>query len=233
MPPRSCLRWMLPLALPVLLASAAAANPIVRFTTPLGAFDVELCESVSIRCLGAAPETAARFLADVEAGVYEGSFVERRAGSPPALLQGGRLIASGGALEPIPAAPPLPNEFNQSNRRGTLALPLPAGQPDSGSRGWFANLDDNGSLDPLLFTVFGVVLDPGLAVLDGIAALEVWNVRADLPALPLIGYPGSGDPLPYLVTVSIAPIPEPGTLGLLCAGHVALACRARRAARSR
>jgi cyclophilin family peptidyl-prolyl cis-trans isomerase len=69
--------------------AASAANPVARFATALGAFDVELCAAVSARCPGAAPATVANLLRYVDENVYPPtSFIHRRVAEPNR-LEGG------------------------------------------------------------------------------------------------------------------------------------------------
>jgi len=51
---RPITRPALLLALSLLASPARAENPVVRFTTILGSYDVELCQEVSTLCTGAA-----------------------------------------------------------------------------------------------------------------------------------------------------------------------------------
>jgi len=74
----------------------------------------------------------------------------------------------------------VPNEFSpsRSNVRGTIAMAKLDGDPDSATNEWFINLGDNSAnLDKQNggFTVFGRVLDPGMDVVDTIAALDTSN----------------------------------------------------------
>jgi cyclophilin family peptidyl-prolyl cis-trans isomerase len=179
---------MRPLLLALLMLAAApahAANPVVRFSTTLGDFDVELCEATSALCERAAPDTVANFLAYVDDGDYADSIVHRSISG--FVIQGGSFRVSPGPLvTAVPTDAPVQNEFSGfPNRRGTLAVPLqpgsgPAGNPcntapDSGTSGWFVNLDDNSAtIDCGLLTVFGVVIggEDGMSVPDEIALLQ-------------------------------------------------------------
>jgi cyclophilin family peptidyl-prolyl cis-trans isomerase len=165
------------LALP---APAGAANPLVRFTTSLGIFDVEVCEAVSTVCEHAAPGTAANFLGYVDRGDYADSIVHRSV--PTFVIQGGGFqVGAGPAVTAIgDGTTTVDNEFSGfPNRRGTLSVPLLGDGPtpcdtveDSGSSGWFVNLKDNSAtLDCGLFTVFAVVVGDGMQVVDAIGAL--------------------------------------------------------------
>src|SRR5690606_18903717 len=77
-----------------------AANPVVRFTTPKGSFDVELCNEPSAVCEAGVPSSVANFLGYVDRGDYAGSVIHRVAtmeNSGVDVIQGGgfRRDASG------------------------------------------------------------------------------------------------------------------------------------------
>jgi len=169
-------------ALALTLAQPArAANPVVRFATDVGSFDVEMCETVSAVCEHAAPFTVANFLGYVDDGAYAQSVVHRSVAG--FVIQGGSFrLQNGPLITAISTGATVDNEFDGfPNRRGTLSVPL-LGDPnattacdtqeDSGTSGWFINLADNSaSLDCGLFTVFAVVLGDGMLVVDALAAL--------------------------------------------------------------
>jgi cyclophilin family peptidyl-prolyl cis-trans isomerase len=228
------------LVLALLLAAAAARadeNPLVRFTTPLGSFRLELCAAASTRCLGAAPNTVANFLNYVDDDDYHGSFVHRSV--PGFVIQGGSFRVDAGFLEGVPTDPPIANEFNQSNERGTVSVPLLGNGPtacdtdeNSGTSGWFVNLGDNSGLDCGLFTVFAVVVEPGMQVVDAIAALPRYNLGGALGTTPLFGYPGNdAAAAPYLVYTDVRRLPEPAAPLQGLAAVAALAALRRLGAR--
>ena len=150
--------------------SAAAFN--VRMQTDLGSLDIELFDTVT-------PLTVANFMNYVNDGDYDGTFIHRSI--PGFVVQGGGFIYegpenffTGGAFD-IPTDPPVVNEFNLSNLRGTIAMAKVDGDPDSATSEWFFNLDDNSAnLDNQNggFTVFAQVLGSGMDVVDAIAALQ-------------------------------------------------------------
>lgn len=160
--------------------AAFADNPVVRFTTAVGRFHVEVCEAVSARCEHAAPDTAANFLAYVDGGAYDASIVHRSV--PDFVIQGGSFrLESGPIVRAVETADAVDNEFDGfPNRRGTLSVPLVGDlgstspcdtQEDSGTSGWFVNLKDNsGTLDCGLFTVFAVVRGDGMEVVKDLVA---------------------------------------------------------------
>jgi cyclophilin family peptidyl-prolyl cis-trans isomerase len=159
--------------------AAAAENPVVTFDTVVGAFDVELCEELSTTCLGAAPNTVANFLANMDAGEYDDSVIhDVTLASTQERIIGGFFQAPSTTLSANAAlTDSIGNEFNQNNLRGTLVMDKPAGQFSSHATRWFVNLDDNAYFDTALngYAVFGVVLD--MTVVDAIAALQRCDVR--------------------------------------------------------
>ena len=180
----------------LILPSLAAAAINVRMQTDLGAIDIELFDTV-------APLTVANFLNYVNDGDYDGTFFHRSV--PGFVVQGGGYITntpSGSILTDgaslIPTDPPVMNEFNLSNLRGTIAMAkiaaeydednnlIPGTGPDSATSQWFFNLDDNSAnLDSQNggFTVFAQVLDDGMNVVDSIEALQRCVDTAPFPQL--------------------------------------------------
>jgi len=146
---------------------ALATNVIME--TPLGDIEIELFDEV-------APGTVENFLNYVNDGDYENSFVHRSV--PGFVIQGGGFNFEAGLQGTVPTDPPIQNEFNRSNVRGTVAMAKLGGDPDSATSQWFINLADNSaSLDGGdgqgggFFTVFGQVVGDGMEVADAIAAL--------------------------------------------------------------
>src|SRR6185295_555310 len=86
-------RLLVPLSVVLSLATAAhAENPVVRVATPMGDFDIELCNELSTRCLGVAPNTVANFLSYVDSDSYNNSFVHRSVVN--FVIQGGSFTAN-------------------------------------------------------------------------------------------------------------------------------------------
>ncbi len=166
--------------------SGASTNPVVRVDTTLGSFSIELFEQTT-------PVTVANFLNYVRDGDYDGSFIHRVV--PGFVVQGGGFgLNSNGAAIEIPADPPIVNEFNISNTRGTVAMAKLGGNPNSATSQWFVNLGDNsGILDPQNggFTVFGRVIDDGMAVVDAIAALPLGFFAPPFSETPAINSSGA------------------------------------------
>ncbi|KKK67450.1 hypothetical protein LCGC14_2953960, partial [marine sediment metagenome] len=152
-------------------SSVANADTIVRFDTPLGAFNVQLYDT-------ATPITVENFLNYVANGRYNGPFMHRLVMNPGLeIIQGGGFML-GQPVEDVLTFPPIVNEFDplRSNVRGTIAM-AKTSDPDSATSQFFFNLGDNSTaLDNPLnsggFTVFGEVIGNGMDVLDAMGALE-------------------------------------------------------------
>ncbi len=173
------------------LTKPAKSDTIVEFNTILGAFEVQLYDSITVN-------TVDRFLQYVEDEAYDDMFFSR-------LVEG--FILQGGAFNYVETAPgvysygytpnygTVNNEFQISNTRGTLALAKQDGDPDSGSNQFFINLGDNSAnLDFQNggFTVFGHVVGDGMVdVVDVLASQDIWiatSIHPSLTDLPLIDY---------------------------------------------
>ncbi|MEM7577378.1 MAG: PTPA-CTERM sorting domain-containing protein [Planctomycetota bacterium] len=179
-------------ALAFSLAPLASADTIVRFDTAFGSFDVQMLDD-------AAPLHVANFLEYVNAGDYDGTVIHRSV--PGFIVQGGRFNVEDGNLGEIDSRGTVVNEPGVPNKRGTLAAAKLGGDPDSASREWFFNLDDNTeNLDNQNggFTVFGrIVGSVGRQIVDQIAALPIVDVSDSVGAfgeLPVQNFT-SGDPV--------------------------------------
>jgi len=169
------------------VGAAPASSPedrrtVVRIETPLGAFDVELFPD-------AAPITVANFLSYITDGGFADTFIHRSVTG--FIIQGGGFAFRNSAPVAISEKPPITNEFGRSNLRGTIAMAKRAGDPNSATSQWFINLADNAAtLDGQNggFTVFGQVLGGGMAVVDAIAAVPIFNAGSPFTELPLINY---------------------------------------------
>ena len=186
---RVLVRWTLGfvgiLALGV-ASRVAEAGTVVRFelnyavTTTAGSlsyFDVELEDS-------AAPITAANFIKYVNAGLYNDTIFHRKVNN--FVVQGGGFTptTTNGqitGLAPITNYGTIQNEFSssRSNLVGTVAMAKLEGNPNSASNQWFVNLGDNSAnLDNQNggFTVFGHVLDNGMALVNAINGLTNYDI---------------------------------------------------------
>ena len=171
---------------------------VVRMATVLGNIDIEMLSDD-------APNNVANFLGYVNTGAYNQSFIQRSI--PGFIIQGGGYYVAGqSSLAMTVAGAMVAGEHKVSNTRGTLALALSTG-PDSGTNQWFFNLVDNNgtnsgtnldnTMDGGPFTVFGRVIEGGLAIMDAIAAVPVpdpspfadnSSLGGALDNIPLINY---------------------------------------------
>lgn len=178
------MRWSLLSALVLgSFALAAAPKPKVRFETDLGAFVIQLEPE-------AVPKTVENFLGYVRKGHYEGTIFHRVIAD--SLVQGGGHLPD---LSKRPTGPAVTTESEQArakglrNRRGTVAMALPVGNPFGATAQFFVNLVDNPKLDfkeksmtGYGYCVFGKVVQ-GLEVLDRMSRVKTHKVRefADVP----------------------------------------------------
>jgi cyclophilin family peptidyl-prolyl cis-trans isomerase len=212
-------RLPLPLLCAILLAwpAASPASVFVRMYTPLGDIDLELLD-------GAAPAHVQNFLDYMRRRAYDDTFWHRSV--PGFVIQGGGYWPNSTgfvtAFVAIPEDPPVVNQYNQSNLRGTIAMARLGGQPDSATSQWFINLADNVALDTVDgvgngFTVFGRVINGTMPVVDAIAALPRYDAIAAFgPAfgeLPLLGYAGGPLHHAHLVSVSRTVLVADGQCG--------------------
>ena len=164
------------------LANSAGATTI-RLQTTLGIVDIQLFDS-------AAPATVENFLAYLNSGAYDNTFIHRSV--PGFIVQGGgyALGSTPNSTVPLSARAPVVNEFSasRSNLRGTIAMAKLGGDPNSATCEWFINLANNSAnLDNQNggFTVFGKVLGNGMAIVDAIAALPTVDASGAFSDLPL------------------------------------------------
>lgn len=218
-----------------LAAAPASAETIVRFSVANTFFDVALSSDPALAT------TVNNFMSYVNTGKYTDTLIHRSTTYDPQgiqIIQGGSYVLDGTTINPIVTAAPIPLQAGVQNLRGTIAMAR-TNDPDSATSGWFFNVTDNPGLD-FNYAVFGAITDAaGLAVMDAIAAVPVFNASGALgPAfseLPLVNYT-PGDPLAVnnLVLInSIAPVPEPSTLVLAGVGLVAAIAATRRTTKPR
>ena len=171
----------------LLLAGPAQAEPMVRVQTVLGEFFIRLTPDAS-------PITVSNFLGYVNRGDYNDSFFHRSV--PGFIVQGGGFawpVEQTGPVN-VPALPPIVNEFNVTNARGTVAMARLGGIVDSATNQWFVNLVDNGAnLDNQNegFTVFGTIDPLGMQVVDAIAELARVNAGGAFGELPVVNFGGT------------------------------------------
>ncbi len=187
------------------LFPAITSAETVRFETTMGNFDVDLFSDV-------APNTVDNFLNYVIDGDYDSTIVHRAI--PGFVIQGGGFSTN---LTGINTDPPVANEFDRSNVRGTIAMAKLASSPDSATSQWFINLTDNsGNLDHQNggFTVFGEVVASDLDVIDSIADVSTYSLGGPFGDIPLSSYVGGAPTADQMVVINrISIVPEPPSIG--------------------
>ena len=170
--------------------AADAGSPVVAMDTTLGELFITLTPD-------AAPTTVANFLEYINNGDYNDTFfhiAQRAAPGVPGFVGTGQFVwPLGFGVNDAVERSPIANEFNQSNRRGTVSMLKQSGDPDSATNGWFINTADNGGSAPDGFdfvdggfAVFGTLNERSLAVLDEIAAVPLEDRGEDFENLPLL-----------------------------------------------
>jgi len=170
-----------------LLLTLTAFAQTVRIRTTQGDIDVQLLPQ-------SAPLTVANFLNYVNKGAYSNSFFHRSVRN--FIIQGGGFKWQDGKPAEIPQDPAVKNEYSLSNTRGTIAMAKLETGPDTATNQWFFNLGNNSAnlnFQNGGFTVFGRINSAaGLAVMDRIAALGIYDAGSPYDAIPLANY-SSGD----------------------------------------
>ncbi len=140
---------------------------MIRFTTNMGVFDVELNEA-------AAPKTCENFLSYVRSGFYNGTIFHR--------VISGFMIQGGGfepGLKQKQTKAPIENEANNGlkNDKYTIAMAR-TNEPHSATSEFFINVADNDFLNHTSptsrgwgYAVFGKVVS-GTDVIDAIARVR-------------------------------------------------------------
>jgi len=184
------LHFIVLLLLALFCGPISAEATVVRILTPLGLVDIVLYD-IEV------PQTVNNFLAYVNRGDYDGSFIHRSL--PGFVLQGGGYIVESSTEKILTIAtdPPVANEYSplRSNQRGTIAMAKLSNDPDSATSQWFINLNDNSAnLDDQNggFTVFGEVMGRGMKVVDALSELTVVNAGGAFENLPLLSDPVGG-----------------------------------------
>lgn len=149
---------------------------VARMDTVLGNIDIWLRSDK-------APITVGNFLNYSVGGFYQNTFFHRsvrNTATTPDVIQGGGFKWSDVApnVAAVFEAPPITNEYNLSNVRGTIAMAR-GGGINSATNQWYFNVSDNSKgLDPQFFTVFGSVINKGMDVVDALAAVPVEDQSA-------------------------------------------------------
>jgi len=216
---------ILPFVAVMLVAGSAPGGTIVRFDTNVASFDVELYDT-------AMPITVANFLSYVNAGSYTSSIIHRSTTYNPSdiqIVQGGGYFISANQVLSIPTNAPIILESGSvGNVRGTIAMARGAAT-DSATSQFYFNVQNNPALDGS-YAVFGnVVGAAGLAALDAIGAVPVYDCTVQLGAafseLPLTAPSLDAS---SLVMVNSVPEPQPSAMILAVAGLAAVAFARRR-----
>lgn len=166
-------------------AAPSALATIVQFQTVMGDFQVNLYDKNT-------PKTVENFLTYVKAGAYTNNVVHRAI--PGFVVQGGGFkFDKQFPLVEVTQNAAVVNEPVYANKRGTIAMAKLGGNPNSATNQWFFNLADNSSnLDSQNsgFTVFGEVMGNGMAIVDAMAALSIFNLGSTtaFTDLPLRNY---------------------------------------------
>lgn len=214
------------LACAALVPSLGRAGTIVRFDTNVADFDVELYDATM-------PITVANFLSYVSGSSYSSTLIHRSTTYNPAdiqIIQGGGFVLAGSQLLPVSTNAPIVLESGTAtNVRGTIAMARGAAT-DSATSQYFFNIQDNPALNGN-YAVFGQVVGAaGLAALDAIGAVPVYDASTQLGAafseLPLTS--PSLDPASLVLVNSVTAVPEPAPMLLAVAGLAAAATARRR-----
>lgn len=217
---------MLLVVVAALVPTAARAGTIVRFDTNVADFDVELLDT-------AMPITVANFLSYVSGSSYSSTLIHRSTTYNAAdiqIIQGGGYLLSGNQLLPVTTGSSIVLESGTAtNVRGTIAMARGAAT-DSATSQYFFNIQDNPALNGN-YAVFGrVVGAEGLAALDAIGAVQVYDCTVQLGSafaeLPLLA--ASLDASSLVLVNSVTAVPEPSTMVLAAIGLAVAAARWRR-----
>lgn len=169
----------------LLFVAPSTMATIVQFQTVMGDFQVNLYDK-------ATPKTVENFLTYVKAGAYSNTVIHRAI--PGFIVQGGGFkYDTKFPLIDVAQNPAVVNEPVYANKRGTIAMAKVGGNPNSATNQWFFNLADNSAnLDSQNsgFTVFGEVTGNGMAIVDAMAALNIFNLGSNtaFTDIPLRNY---------------------------------------------
>ncbi|MFO1387749.1 peptidylprolyl isomerase [Cellvibrio sp.] len=172
------------LAFSLLIAPSAMAT-IVQFQTVMGDFQVNLYDKNT-------PKTVENFLAYVKAGAYSNTVIHRAI--PGFIVQGGGFkYDTKFPLVDVVQNAAVINEPVYANKRGTIAMAKVRENPNSATNQWFFNVADNSSkLDAQNsgFTVFGEVMGNGMAIVDAMVTLNIFNLGSNtaFTDIPLRNY---------------------------------------------
>ena len=174
------------------LFTSQAEATIVTLETSVGNIDINLYDETT-------PLTVANFLAYVNTGAYDHTFIHRSI--PGFVVQGGGFVFNTGTtFDHIETLAPVVNEPVYSNVRGTISMAKPPNSPNGATSEFFFNLVNNDAssannldLAESGYTVFGQLTDESMAVVDAIAGLQFYAFtqaysNSALGNLPLQNY---------------------------------------------
>lgn len=182
------MRRLLTALLLCLPLAAAAPKPKVKLTTSMGVIVLQLEPE-------AAPKTVENFLKYVRKGHYNGTVFHRV--MKDFMIQGGGHLPD---LSKRPTEASITNEADLAkakgltNKRGTVAMALPVGNPFGATAQFFINVKDNPNLNfkaknmvDYGYCVFGRVVQ-GMDVVDKIRMVKTGSVKdmKDVPVKPVI-----------------------------------------------
>lgn len=162
-----------------LVTTCKAETPIVVLETNYGDIVIELYKDDT-------PVTVVNFLDYVNSGFFDGTMFHRVINN--FMIQAGAFDTE---LQSLTPGSTIINEKDNGrlNERGTIAMALSGGDPNSGAAGFYINHVHNTHLDDV-HCVFGQVISD-MNVVDAIAAIQTVNVGgpfATLPEIPAIIY---------------------------------------------
>lgn len=184
-------------------ADPAVTGTVVQFQTTLGAITAVLADQQ-------VPNTVNNFLQYAFSGSYNNTiFHQSLTQSGQRLVRGGAYTAGGAHISVLP---PVANEAQLSNVRGTIAADLDnPSDPNSATSGFLFNTGNNSAtLDPQQYTVFGQVVS-GMNVLDSINALPTQNATSLNPAfnsVPVLSATAGIAPNNLVTLVSVTAVPN-------------------------
>ncbi len=163
---------------------STSPKPKVKLTTSLGVIVLQLEPE-------AAPKTVDNFLKYVKKGHYNGTIFHRVI--KDFMIQGGGHLPD---LSKRPTEAAIPNEADLAkakgltNKRGTIAMALPVGNPFGATAQFFINVKDNPNLNfkaktltDYGYCVFGRVIQ-GMDVVDKIRMVKT-GVQKDMKDVPI------------------------------------------------
>lgn len=187
----------------------AVGGTIVRFSTVMGNFDLQLYDATM-------PRTVTNFLTYVNSNKYNGTVVHRNSDTADPVLRD-FVIQGGGYSLVDPTPPSTVMSFNNvvtnapiadepgggvagpSNLRGTIAMAKSG--PNTVTSQWFINQGNNSFLDSPSrgdggFSAFGSVLGNGMTVVDAIGDLPLpsdfgFSIGSPFNDLPLRNFSGT------------------------------------------